>query len=55
MPRVYTKKGANKLSINIAVPLTPASVAALEQRAQERKVTKTELARTYILTGLVAS
>lgn len=54
MPRVYTKKGASALSGYLAIPMTPASITALEARAQERKVTKTELARTYILTGLVS-
>lgn len=55
MPRVYANKGEQKLSVIVPVPLTRASVDTLKRQARERNITRTELARLYILTGLVGS
>lgn len=54
MPRIYERKGAARLSEKVVIPLTVSMVELLERKAEEKRVTKTELARQFLLAGLVS-
>lgn len=53
--RVYLKKGDAAYSASIKIPITRATDAQIAAAAEKRQVTRTELARTFILLGLATA
>ncbi len=50
--RVYKTKGEEKKTTHIVVPIPVYVMEKLEKKAEQASVTKTELARRFILGGL---
>lgn len=54
MPRIYNRKGDRAVTAQITIPITEATRDLLERRAEAARMTKTEYARSLLLSGLVA-